>query len=51
MESDTSKFDIPYTDEEFDAIDVPRTDEEFSRVIATAKKYIKEGRFNKRKSD
>lgn len=51
MESDTSKFDIPYTDEEFDAIDVPRTEEEFSRVIATAEKYIKEGRFNKNKSE
>lgn len=51
MESDTSKFDVPYTDEEFDAIDVPKTEEEFSRVIATAEKYIKEGLFNKRKSD
>lgn len=51
MDSNTSKFDIPYTDEEFDAIDVPRTEEEFSRVIVTAKKYIQEGRFNKHKSD
>lgn len=51
MESDTSNFDIPYTDEEFDAIDEPKTEEEFSRCIATLEKYIKEGRFNKRKSD
>lgn len=49
MDSDTSKFDIHYTDEEFDAIDVPKTEEEFSRCIATLGKYIKEGYFSKRK--
>lgn len=51
MDSDTSKFDVPYTDEEFEAIDVPKTEEEFSRCIATLGKYIQEGRFNKHKSD
>ena len=46
MESDTSKFDVPYTDDEFDAIDEIKTDEEFSRCIATLKKYLEEGMFD-----
>lgn len=40
MDLNTSKFDIPYTNEEFDAINEPKTEEEFSRCLAALEKYI-----------